>query len=449
MVGTRKIAAILVADIVGYSRLAGADEDRTLSRPRGLRSDLIDPAIDAHQSCDVSAGTNRKTEDQREERMRLNRRFVNVGLAASLVAPAFSRVARAGGDTVKIGMVLSVTGPGANSGKYALAGAKIALDRVNKAGGVLGKQVELITEDDQTTNPGAVLAFSKLAVQPDIVAFIGEVRSTQTHAMAPDILKTGKPVCFGGTDPALTKMGNPWLIRFRPNDSYSGRVIASYGVATLGKKNWAIVHSTDAFGTSGFKALSASLDKLGAKVALDQGYPNQSQDLTPVVLAIKSSGADIIGSYFTFPSDLAIFARELRQVGVTLPWVGSPTTFLAESVKLGGPALWGTYGVADFAIDSSREAKEFAALYGAVSNVQPDLNSAWTYDAIGVLSAAINKAGSTDPGKIRAAILSTRGYKGAEGEYNFDEFGDGLHGYNIVRNEKGIIVFDKHIEFTD
>jgi branched-chain amino acid transport system substrate-binding protein len=267
-------------------------------------------------------------------------------------------------------------GPGADGGKYSLTGAKIALDRVNKAGGVLGKQVELITEDDQTTNPGAVLAFSKLAVQADIVAFLGEVRSTQTHAMAPDILKTGKPVCFGGTDPKLTKMGNPWLIRFRPNDSYSGRVIAAYGVATLGKKNRAIVHSTDAFGTSGFQALSASLDKLGAKIAIDQGYPNQNQDLTPVVLAVKSSGADIIGSYFTFPNDQAIFARQLRQLGVTLPWVGSPTTFLAETVKLASPALWGTYGVADFAIDSSREAKEFAALYSAVSNVQPDLNSA-------------------------------------------------------------------------
>ena len=265
-------------------------------------------------------------------------------------------------------MVLSVTGPGADGGKYALAGAKIALDRVNKAGGVLGKQVELITEDDQTTNPGAVLAFSKLAVQPDIVAFLGEIRSTQNHAMAPDIMKTGKPVCFGGTDPKLTKMGNPWLIRFRPNDTYSGRVIAAYGVATLGKKNWAIVHSTDAFGTSGFQALSASLEKLGAKIAIDQGYPNQSQDLMPVVLAVKSSGADIIGSYFTFPNDQAIFARQLRQLGVTLPWVGSPTTADAETVKLAGPALWGAYSVADYAVDSSPEAKEFANLYSAVSN---------------------------------------------------------------------------------
>jgi branched-chain amino acid transport system substrate-binding protein len=387
--------------------------------------------------------------NQREESMTLTRRSVNWGLAATLAAPAILRRARADDSTIKIGMVLPVTGPAADDGKYSLTGAKIALERVNKAGGALGKQLELVTEDDQTTNPGAVLAFSKLAAQPDIVAFIGSIRSTQNHAMAPDILKAGKPVCFGGTDPKLTKMGNPWLIRFRPNDTYSGRVIASYGVETLGKKNWAIVHSTDAFGVGGFNALSASLGKLGANVVLDQGYPNQSQDFTPVVLAIKSSGADIIGSYFTFDNDIALFARQLRQLGVTAPWVGSPTIVDAGAVKLAGPALWGTYGIADYAVDSSPEAQEFAKLYGAVSKASPDLYSSWTYDAMGVLSAAINKAGSTDPDKIRAAILATKGYKGAEGEYNFDQYGDGLHGYNIVRNEKGAIVFDKHIEFTD
>ena len=381
--------------------------------------------------------------------MKLTRRSLSFGLAATLAAPALVRASRADGDTIKIGMVLPVTGPAADSGKYALTGAKIALERVNKAGGVLGKPIELVTEDDQTTNPGAVLAFSKLASQPDIVAFLGSIRSTQNHAMAPDILKTGKPVCFGGTDPKLTKLGNPWLIRFRPNDSYSGRVIASYGVETLAKKNWAIVHSTDAFGTGGLNALSAALDKAGAKVAIDQGYANQSQDFTPVVLAIKSSGADIIGSYFTFDNDLAIFARQLRQLGVTIPWVGSPSIITAGAVKLAGPALYGTYGVADYAVDSSPAAKQFAELYAAVSKVPPDNYSSWTYDAIGVLSAAINKAGTTDPNKIRAALLATRGYQGAEGEYNFDEFGDGLHGYNIVRNEKGAIVFDKHIEFTD
>jgi branched-chain amino acid transport system substrate-binding protein len=381
--------------------------------------------------------------------MTITRRGFSVALAAGVAMPAVLRNALGQSNTLKIGMVLPVTGPAADSGKYALTGAKIALERVNKAGGVLSRQVELITEDDQTTNPGAVLAFSKLAAQPDIVAFIGSIRSTQNHAMAPDILKTAKPVCFGGTDPQLTKLGNPWLFRFRPNDSYSGRVIGAYGAETLGKKNWAVVHSTDAFGTSGGKALTEALGKFGAKVAIDQGYPNQSQDFTAVVLAIKQSGADVIGSYFTFENDLGIFARQLRQLGVTVPWVGSPSITTATAIKLAGPALYGTFGVADYAEESSPEAKEFAALYRKAASTEPDNFGSWTYDAVGVLTAAINKAGSTDPNKIRDAILATKGYKGAEGEYNFDQYGDGLHGYNIVKNEKGKIVFDKHIEFND
>ena len=132
-------------------------------------------------------------------------------------------------------------------------------------------------------------------------------------------------------------MGNQWLFRFRPNNSYSGRVLADYGVNTLGKKKWAIVHSTDAFGTAGGKALTEALGKIGATVALDQGYANQSQDFTPVVLAVKQSGADILGSYFTFENDLGIFARQLRQLGVNIPYVGSPS--IVNVTALSSPDL--------------------------------------------------------------------------------------------------------------
>jgi branched-chain amino acid transport system substrate-binding protein len=386
--------------------------------------------------------------------MTITRRTLLSGIAstgaAGLAMPAIIRSAMAqGGSTMKVGMVLPVTGPGADAGRFALAGAKIAVENVNKAGGVLGKPIELVTEDDQTTNPGAVLAFSKLASQPDIVAFVGSIRSTQNHAMAPDILKTGKPVCFGGTDPVLTHMGNKWMFRFRPNDSYSARVIADYGANTLGKKKWAVIHSTDAFGTSGAKALTESLGKAGATVALDQGYANQSQDFTPVVLAIKQSGADVIGSYFTFENDLGIFARQLRQLGVNVPWVGSPSIVNVTALKLAGPSLYGTYGVADYAEDSSDAAKAFGKAYRDVTKTAPDNQSSWTYDAVTVLSMAINKAGKTDPEAIRTAILSVKGHQGAEGEYNFDQNGDGLHGYNVVKNEKGNIAFEKRIDFKE
>jgi branched-chain amino acid transport system substrate-binding protein len=377
--------------------------------------------------------------------MRLTRRDFAAALAAGIAAPHIITSARAQGATIKIGMCAPVTGPAAESGGYAIKGAKLALDAVNKAGGILGKQAELIVEDDQTTNPGIVLAFSKLAAQSDIVGFLGSIRSTQVHAMAPDVLKLGKPVMIGGTDPNLTHMGNQWLFRCRPNDSYSGSVIADYGVNTLGKKKWFVLHSTDAFGTAGGKALTDALGKLGATTT-DQGYANQSQDFTPVVLAIKQSGADILGSYFTFESDLGIFARQLRQLGVNIPWVGSPSIVNITALKLAGPALYGTFGVADYAEDSSDASKAFGKLYRDAVKVAPDNQSSWTYDAINVLLGAINKAGSTDPAKIREAILATKKFGGAEGEYNFDQNGDGLHGYNIVKNDKGTIVFDKHIE---
>jgi len=379
--------------------------------------------------------------------MKLSRRNFTTAVLAGIAAPAYLRQASAQGATIKIGMVVPITGPAAESGKYAMTGAKIAMEQLNKAGGVLGKQVELIFEDDQTTNPGAVLAFSKLSSQPDMVAFLGSIRSTQMHAMAPDMLKVGKPVMIGGTDPALTHMGHPWLFRCRPNDSYSGRVIADFGCNTIGKKKWAIVHSTDAFGTAGGKALAAALPGVGGTIALDQGYANQSQDFTPVVLAIKQSGADILGSYFTFESDLGIFARQLRQLGVNIPYVGSPSIVNITALKLAGPALYGTYGVADYAEESSASSKAFGEAYRAVAKVAPDNQSSWTYDGVTLLGMAINKAGKTDPQAIRTAMLSIRGHQGAEGEYNFDENGDGLHGYNVVKNDKGNIVFDKRIDF--
>ncbi len=237
--------------------------------------------------------------------MKLTRRDFTAGIVAGIAAPHVITSAKAQGATLKIGMCAPVTGPAAESGGYAIKGAKLALEAVNKAGGILGKQGELVIEDDQTTNPGIVLAFSKLAAQSDIVAFLGSIRSTQVHAMAPDVL------------------------------------------------------------------------------------------------------------------------------------------------KLAGPALYNTYGVADYAEESSDAAKAFGKAYRDVAKVAPDNQSSWTYDAVTVLSAAINKAGSTDPAKIREAILATKKFPGAEGEYNFDQNGDGLHGYNIVKNDKGNIVFDKHIEFND
>ena len=117
------------------------------------------------------------------------------------------------------------------------------------------------------------------------------------------------------------------------------------------------------------------------------------------------------------------------------------------ALKLAGPALYGTYGVADYAQDSSDVARAYGKLYRDTYHLDADNQSSWTYDAVTVLAMAIKAAGKTDPGAIRAAILAVRGHVGAEGTYDFDASGDGLHGYNVVRNEKGRIVFDKRVDF--
>ncbi len=371
----------------------------------------------------------------------LTRRALGLSAAALATAPRFARAE----DTIKIGVVSPSTGPAAEAGKFQLNGARQALDAVNEKG-VLGRKLELVVEDDQTTNPGAVLAFSRLSGRSDIVAFIGSIRSTQVHAMSPDVLKAAKPMMFGGTDPTLTQEGNKWLFRCRPNDSYSAKVIAEFGTGDLKKQKWAVVFSTDAFGSNGSKALEAALKEKGITPLLMQGYTNQASDYTAVVLAVRQSGADIVGSYFTFESDLGIFARQLRQLGVTVPWVGSPSIVNTTALNLAGRALFGTYGVADYAVDATPASKAFAEKYQALYKSIPDNQSSWAFDAVNLLARAIGDAGSTDPEKLRAALASIRGYAGAEGEYNFDDKGDGLRGYNVVKNENGKIVFNRRIE---
>ncbi len=371
-----------------------------------------------------------------------------LGTAAGLGAAASLAGRARAADTIKIGVVSPLTGPAAESGGFQRNGIKLAVDAINGAGGLLGRQVETVVEDDQTTNPGAVLAFSRLSSRSDIAAFIGSIRSTQVNSMAPDVLKAGRVMMIGGTDPTLTHMGNPWLFRCRPNDSYSAQVIAQFGINELKKQKWAIVYSTDAFGSNGDKALLAALDKAGIKPVLNQGYTNQQADYTPVALAIRQSGADVLGSYFTYETDLGVFARQLRQLGVRIPWVGSPSIVDTSALNLAGPALYGTYGVADYAVDASPVSKAYAQKYQAAYKMTPDNQSSWAYDAMTILGMAIKSAGSTDPQKMREAIIAIKGFQGAEGEYNFDANGDGLHGYNIVRNENGKVVFDRHIDLA-
>ena len=352
-------------------------------------------------------------------------------------------------DPIKIGMVVPLTGAIADAGRYGLQGAKLAVEEINAGGGVLGRPLELIVEDDQTLNPTTVLAFTKLADNKDIVAFLGPTRSTQIQAIAPSVLQSARPVMIGGTDPTLTRSGNPWLFRFRPNDTYTARAMAEFGTEKLGRQKWAIVHATDAFGTNAKSLFTQALKARGITPVMTEGQPNSSPDYTAVALAVKQSGADILATFITFEADVAIFARQLKQLGVNVVWLGSPSITTTTARKLAGAALYGTYAVADFHPDANAEAKAFAEKYAGLYKTTPDFFASWPYDAVQVLAKAITAAGDTAPEKIRQALLAIKAYRGVEGTYNFDANGDGLHGYNIVKNSNGDVVVEQRIDFAD
>jgi branched-chain amino acid transport system substrate-binding protein len=368
---------------------------------------------------------------------------VALGLAAVLAGLG----ARAA-EPIRIGVVNEITGVQAQAGEYTLYGIRLAMEEINKAGGVLGRQLELQIEDNQSTNPGTVLAFSKLGSRKDIAGVIGPIRSTQIQAASPTIAKSGIPTMIGGTDTSLTRVNNRWLFRARPNDSYSSRTIADFGVNTLKARSWAIVHSTDAFGSGGSKALTEALKAQGVTPVLDQGYTNNSQDFTAIVLAVKKSGADVLATYMSMEPDVGIFARQLRQLGFSGTWIGSGSIIAVTSLKLAGEALHGTYSVADFTTDANDASRAFTRRYRDKYGVNPDTFASWSYDAMQILAMAIRNANSTDAEAVRGGILGIKGYKGLEGTYDFDQNGDGLHGYNIVKNNAGKIEFMKRVDFA-
>ena len=356
------------------------------------------------------------------------------GGASTLALLLAAGMAHASGGTIDIGMIADLTGPAALSGQHKVDGAKLAVDEINGKGGINGKKIKLIVEDDRGQNQAGVSAYEKLAANEDIVAIIGSIRSTIVQATLPYVARFKIPTMIGGTDPKLTHVGNQWVFRFRPNDTYASATMAKYAVNEMGSKKVAILYDTDAFGSAGNSLLEAALKKDGAQVATDQGYSTATQDYTSYLETIKSSGADPLATYMTNAEDEAQMLRQARQLGLNMKIIGSTSIATAVCIQLAGPAVNGTYGVADFVAQGNDAATAFTNAYPAKFSGQPDVVGAWVYDAIHVLSQVIAKDG-TQPAAIQKGIRAVQGYKGVEGTYRFDNNGDGLHGYWIVKME--------------
>ena len=370
--------------------------------------------------------------------------LLGIGLAAFLV---MSHNAYAADGTIEIGLLADLSGPSALSDSHTVNGAQMAVDEINARGGIHGQMLKLIVEDDRDQNQAGVSAYEKLAADPNIVAIINSVRSTIVQATLPYVLRDQIPTLIGGTDPKLTHKGNPWVFRFRPNDTYASQAMVAYSTGAMGGKNVAILYDTDAFGASGNNLLLNALQKDGAHIVSDQGYTTATQDYTSYLENIQRSGADTLETYMTNSEDEAQMLKQLRQLGLNIKIMGSPSIATAVDIQLAGDAVNGTYGVSDFVASGTPVSKDFSSAYEAKYHSQPDLFAAWVYDAVNVVARVI-AANGTSPSAIQKGMRAVQNYHGVEGTYSFDQNGDGLHGYWVVQMKNKASEPIKFVDFS-
>ena len=209
----------------------------------------------------------------------------------------------------RIGFTPPITGGSAAEGALQIKSLKIALKEINESGGVNGKQINIIYVDNQSTNPGALAALQRAVEQEKVLALVGVVKSTQILAMSDAIKNYAIPTMIGGTNALLTRQGNPWLFRVRPDDSIAAAAMVKYVKEDTTMTKIGILHDADAFGTGGADLVEKTAKDLGLTVVRRDKYTTGTRDYTAQLLALKNVGTEIMILYATNPEDVAVIMR--------------------------------------------------------------------------------------------------------------------------------------------
>jgi len=364
------------------------------------------------------------------------RRLFSIIVISVVALVSVVNVLSASAQDIRIGFTPPVTGASAAEGAFQIKALKLALKEINAAGGINGKKIDLRQVDNQSSNPGALAALQKAVEQEKALALVGFVKSTQILAASDAIKGYGVPTIVGGTNVTLTRQGNPWLFRVRPDDSIAALAMVKYIKEDAKLTKVGILHDTDAFGAGGADLVEKYAKEQGLTVVKREKYTTKDKDYTAQLLSLKNGGAQIMVLYAPNPEDAAVVMRQLRQLGSPFKYLGSPSSQHRDALNLARDAAEGIWAVADFVPGASEVNKKYGEAYKKEYNEEYDALSAWTYDGLYVLADAIKKAGE-DRAKIREAILATQGYKGVLGTFSFTPNGDGLHEVSVVQIEKG------------
>src|ERR1044071_418796 len=247
------------------------------------------------------------------------------------------------GDVIRVGEFASLTGKEATFGTMSHHGTELAVEEVNAAGGLLGKKLKLLTEDDQSKQGEPATVVKKLIASDNVIAVLGEVASSRSMEAAPICQQNKIPqISPSSTNVRLTELGD-YIFRVCFTDEFQGKLLAKFARTSLKANNVAILTDIKSDYSVGLgrdfqKPFTASC----GKIVVEQTYNGGDKDFKGQLTAVKAANPDaiIITGYYT---DVALMVRQARQLGIQQPIFGGDGWESAKLIEIGGKDVEGTY----------------------------------------------------------------------------------------------------------
>lgn len=349
---------------------------------------------------------------------------------------------------IKIGFFGDLSGPTFNFGQSAKNGMLMAVDQINQAGGVRGRQIDVVIEDDHGSPERAAELTGKLISQDQVVAIIAAGTSGNSRAAAPKAQAAHVPMISpSSTDPAVTQVGD-YIFRACFVDAFQGQVMAKFATQTLNAKKAAILFDFNSpYGRGLTEYFELNFAKLGGQIVAKQSYMQGDVDFKGQLSTIQSNEPDVIyipGYY----GDVAVIAKQARAIGLKQPLLGGDGWDAPELWQLAGDALNVSHISTHYSVDDPSPAiqafvHDYKLRYG---NLVPDAHAALAYDATRVLVGAIEKSGSTEPPKIRNALAETKNFPGVTGVISIDADRNAIKPAVVLKLEDGQYIYQETIQ---
>ena len=346
---------------------------------------------------------------------------------------------------IVIGHYASMTGDTATFGVSADEGIRLAVKEINDAGGVLGKQIRVITTDDRSLADEAKTAVERLINQDKVVALLGEISSSRSIAGAPVAQDNRIPMLTpGSTNVGVTQAGD-YIFRACFTDDFQGQALARFAMDNLKLKRFAFLYPVNNdYGVGLREYIMKALKAKGGQVLADLSYTEKSDvDFRGQLTRIKAANVEAIfvTGYYT---EAGLIAQQARELGITAPLLGGDGWDSDQTVQIGKQAVEGCYFSNHYSPDEDRpEVKKVVETYKAMyrnpdgSPKVPDAMAVLGYDSMKLMADAIKRANSTEGRKIRDALAATKDFPGASGAITIDENRNAKKAIVILRIEGG------------